>query len=129
MILAQKTDRTRSSYWLVQPGSIHESLVQLSLGDTVEKYHAWLPPVLSCSRSHPARYGSAKKRERPCASLIFLVKSSFGSLKTKLKKWIKKRGGLLQRAMPPKPTEGSRIRPIASTYNVMITLVYPFFLW
>ena len=28
--------------------------------------------------------------------------------------------------MPPKPTEGSRIRPIASTYNVMITLVYPF---
>ncbi|KAB1212471.1 hypothetical protein CJ030_MR5G005012 [Morella rubra] len=37
-----------------------------------------------------------------------------------------KKGGLLQRAMPPKPTEGSRIRPIASTYNVMITLVYPF---
>lgn len=73
------------------------------------------------------RYGSAKKRERPCASLILLVKSSFGSLKTKLKKWIKKKGGLLQRAMPPKPTEGSRIRPIASTYNVMITLVYPFF--
>lgn len=36
MILAQKTDRTRSSYWLVRPGSIHESLVQLSLGDTVE---------------------------------------------------------------------------------------------
>lgn len=33
--------------------------------------------------------------------------------------------GLPQRAMPPKPTEGSRIRPIASTYNVMITLVYP----
>ncbi|KAK8491884.1 hypothetical protein V6N13_035019 [Hibiscus sabdariffa] len=29
--------------------------------------------------------------------------------------------------MPPKPTKGSRIRPIASTYNVMITLVYPFF--
>ncbi|GAA0164858.1 hypothetical protein LIER_20401 [Lithospermum erythrorhizon] len=25
--------------------------------------------------------------------------------------------------MPPKPTEGSRIRPIASTYNVMIPLV------
>ena len=47
MILAQKTDRTRSSYWLVRPGSIHESLVQLSLGDTVEKYHARLPPVLS----------------------------------------------------------------------------------
>lgn len=124
MILAQKTDRTRSSYWLVQPGSIHESLVQLSLGDTVEKYHAWLPPVLSLSRSHPARYGSAKKRERPCASLIFLVKSSFGSLKTK--EMDQKKGGLLQRAMPPKPTEGSRIRPIASTYNVMITLVYPF---
>jgi hypothetical protein len=39
----------------------------------------------------------------------------------------KKGGGLLQRAMPPKPTEESRIRPIASTYNVMITLVYPFF--
>lgn len=86
MILAQKTDRTRSSYWLVQPGSIHESFVQLSLGDTVEKYHAWLPPVLSFSRSHPARFGSAKKRERPCASLILLVKSS------SLKKWIKKRG-------------------------------------
>ena len=61
VILAQKTDRTRSSYWLVRPGSIHESLVQLSLGDTVEKYHAWLPPVLSFSRSHPARVGSAKK--------------------------------------------------------------------
>lgn len=47
MILAQKTDRTRSSYWLVQPaGSIHESLVQLSLGDTAEKYHAMVgcPP-------------------------------------------------------------------------------------
>lgn len=39
----------------------------------------------------------------------------------------KRGGGLPQRAMPPKPTEGSRIRPIASTYNVMITLVYPFF--
>lgn len=53
MILAQKTDRTRSSYWLVRPGSIHESLVQLSLGDTVEKCHAWSPPpVLSFSRSH-----------------------------------------------------------------------------
>ena len=88
MILAQKTDRTRSSYWLVQPGSIHESFVQLSLGDTVEKYHAWLPPVLSFSRSYPARYGSAKKRERSCASLIFLVKSS--SLKTK--EMDKKRG-------------------------------------
>jgi hypothetical protein len=60
----------------------------------------------------------------PCASLIFLVKSSFGSLKTK--EMDQKKGGLLQRAMPPKPTEGSRIRPIASTYNVMITLVYPF---
>lgn len=34
--------------------------------------------------------------------------------------------GLLQRAMPPMTYEGSRIRPIASTYNVMITLVYPF---
>ncbi len=46
MILAQKTDRTRSSYLLVQPGSIHESLVQLSLGDTAEKYHAMVgcPP-------------------------------------------------------------------------------------
>lgn len=38
-----------------------------------------------------------------------------------------KRGGLLQRAMPPKARTGSRIRPIASTYNVMITLLYPFF--
>ena len=44
-----------------------------------------------------------------------------------LKKWIKKKGGLLKRAMPPITYEGSRIRPIASTYNVMITLVYPFF--
>lgn len=34
--------------------------------------------------------------------------------------------GLLLRAMPPITDEGSRIRPIASTYNVMITLVYPF---
>ena len=53
-------------------------------------------------------------------------KSSFGSLKTKEMDQ-KKGGGLPQRAMPPKPTEGSRIRPIASTYNVMITLVYPSF--
>lgn len=91
VILAQKTDRRPSNYWLVRPGSIHESLVQLSLGDTVEKCHAWSPPVLSFSRSHPGG-------ER----------------------------GLLQRAMPPMTYEGSRIRPIASTYNVMITLVYPF---
>lgn len=34
--------------------------------------------------------------------------------------------GLPLRAMPPITYEGSRIRPIASTYNVMITLVYPF---
>lgn len=54
-----------------------------------------------------------------------LVKPSFGSLKTK--EMDQKKGGLLQRATPPKPTEGSRIRPIASTYNVMITLGYPFF--
>lgn len=66
-----------------------------------------------------------KKRERPCASLILLVKPSFGSLKSK--EMDQKKGGLLQRAMPPKPTEGSRIRPIASTYNVMITSVYLFF--
>ena len=33
--------------------------------------------------------------------------------------------GLPQRAMPPMTDEGSRIRPIASTYNVMITSVYP----
>ena len=33
----------------------------------------------------------------------------------------------MQWAMPPKPTEGSRICPIASTYNVMITLVCLFF--
>ena len=128
MILAQKTDRTRSSYWLVQPGSIHESLVQLSLGDRVEKYHAWLPPVLSFYQSHPASHPNptAKKGKRLARALfISLVKSSFGSLKTK--EMDKKRGGLMQRAMPPKPTEGSRIRPIASTYNVMITLVYPSF--
>lgn len=99
MILAQKTDRTRSSYWLVRPGSIHESLVQLSLGDTVEKCHAWSPPVLSFSRSHPNPQEMDKKRG----------------------------GGLLQRAMPPMTDEGSRIRPIASTYNVVITLVYSFF--
>lgn len=128
MILAQKTDRTPSSYWLVQPGSIHESLVQLSLGDRVEKYHAWLPPVLSFYQSHPASHPNptAKKGKRLARALfISLVKSSFGSLKTK--EMHKKRGGLMQRAMPPKPTEGSRIRPIASTYNVMITLVYPSF--
>lgn len=74
MILAQKTDRTRSSYWLVQPGSIHESLVQLSLGDTVEKYHAWLPSVLSFSQSHPERYGSAKKKFTPLREPYFISK-------------------------------------------------------
>lgn len=93
MILAQKTDRTRSSYWLVRPGCIHESLVQLSLGDTVEKCHAWSPPVLSFSRSQKEM--DQKRR-------------------------------LLLRAMPPITDEGSSIRPIASTYNVMITLVDPF---
>ena len=56
------------------------------------------------------------------ASLILKVK-----LWLQTKEMDQKKGGLLQRAMPPKPTEGSRIRPIASTYNVMITLVYPFF--
>ncbi|KAK7390582.1 hypothetical protein VNO78_25891 [Psophocarpus tetragonolobus] len=56
-----------SSYWLVQPENIHDSLFQLSLGDTVEKYHAWLALVLSCSQSHPARYGSAKKFQRMVA--------------------------------------------------------------
>lgn len=56
MILAQKTDRTRSSYWLVRPGSIHESLVQLSLGDTVEKCHAWSPPPSFLSLG-PTRVG------------------------------------------------------------------------
>jgi hypothetical protein len=90
VILAQKTDRRPSSYWLVRPGSIYESLVQLSLGDRVEKCHAWSPPVLSFSRS------------------------------------INQKRGLLLRAMPPITYEGSSIRPIASTYNVMITLVYPF---
>ncbi|WMV55235.1 hypothetical protein MTR67_048620 [Solanum verrucosum] len=42
---------------------------------------------------------------------------------------VKKGGGrgLMQRAMPPKPTKGSHICPISSTYNVMITLVYPSF--
>ena len=101
MILAQKTDRTRSSYWLVRPGSIHESLVQLSLGDTVEKCHAWSPPVLSFSRSHQGGPLWGNKE-------------------------MDKKRGLLLRAMPPITYEGSRIRPIASTYNVMITLVYPF---
>lgn len=118
MILAQKTDRTRSSYRLVRPGSIHESLVQLSLGDRVEKYHAWLPSVLYFSRSHPERDGLAKKKvSTPARAFI-----------SKVKLWLpkdskneSKKGGLMQRAMPPKPTEGSRIRPIASTYNVMIT--------
>lgn len=84
--------------------------------------HGCPPSFLSLG---PTQDGLAKKSERPCASLIFLVKSSFGFLKTK--EMDQKKGGLLQRAMPPKPTEGSRIRPIASTYNVMITLVYPFF--
>ena len=101
MILAQNTDRTRSSYWLVRPGSIHESLVQLSLGDTVEKCHAWSPPPSFLSLG-PTRVGPSGV----------------------IKKWIKR--GLLLRAMPPITYEGSRIRPIASTYNVMITLVYPF---
>lgn len=102
MILAQKTDRTRSSYWLVRPGSIHESLVQLSLGDTVEKCHAWSPPpVLSFSRSHQGGPLWGNKE-------------------------MDKKRGLLLRAMPPITYEGSSIRPIASTYNVMITLVYPF---
>jgi hypothetical protein len=55
------------------------------------------------------------------ASLILKVK-----LWLQTKEMDQKKGGLPQRAMPPKPTEGSRIRPIASTYNVMITLVYPF---
>lgn len=67
MILAQKTDRTRSSYWLVRPGSIHELLVQLSLGDTVEKCHAWSPPVLSFSRSHPAEK-LQRALARPCSN-------------------------------------------------------------
>ena len=87
-----------------------------------------LPPVLSFYQSHPASHPNptAKKGKRLARALfISLVKSSFGSLKTK--EMDKKRGGLMQRAMPPKPTEGSRIRPIASTYNVMITLVYPSF--
>ena len=55
------------------------------------------------------------------ASLILKVK-----LWLQTKEMDQKKGGLSQRAMPLKPTEGSRIRPIASTYNVMITLVYPF---
>eukprot|EP01018_Ginkgo_biloba_P026348 Gb_30336 [translate_table: standard] len=35
--IAQKNGRIRLSYWLIRPGSIHESLVQLSLGDMVKK--------------------------------------------------------------------------------------------
>lgn len=73
----------------------------------------------------PTQAQPKKARARRLPFLISLVKSSFGSLKSK--EMDKKRGGLMQRAMPPKPTEGSRIRPIASTYNVMITLVYPCF--
>ena len=56
------------------------------------------------------------------ASLILKVK-----LWLQTKEMDQKKGGLPQRAMPPKPTEESRIRPIASTYNVMIALVSPFF--
>ncbi|KAF9599263.1 hypothetical protein IFM89_036561 [Coptis chinensis] len=41
------TDRTRSSYWLIRPDSIHESLVQLSLGAVVEV--PCMVPVLSFS--------------------------------------------------------------------------------
>lgn len=122
MILAQKTDRTPSSYWLVQPGSIHESLVQLSLGDRVEKYHAWLPPVLSFYQSHPASHPNptAKKGKRLARALfISLVKSSFGSLKTK--EMDKKRGGLMQRAMPPKPTE---VLILALHYNTPFNVIY-----
>ncbi len=47
MILVLKRDQTRSSYWLVLPDSIHESLIQLFLVDTVEKYHVWLRSILS----------------------------------------------------------------------------------
>lgn len=127
MILAQKTDRTPSSYWLVQPGSIHESLVQLSLGDRVEKYHAWLPPVLSFYQSHPASHPNptAKKGKRLARALfISLVKSSFGSLKTK--EMDKKRGGLMQRAMPPKPTE-VRLTSADISYGSLSSL--KLFLW
>ena len=60
------------------------------------------PPVLSFSRSHQGGPLWGNKE-------------------------MDKKRGLLLRAMPPITYEGSRIRPIASTYNVMITLVYPFF--
>lgn len=80
MILAQKTERTRSSYWLVQPGSIHESFAELSLGDRVEKDHAWLPP--SFFSLGPTQQDMAQPKNGPCASLILLVKSS--SLKKKM---------------------------------------------
>ena len=77
LAIAQKTDRTRSSYWLVRPGSIHESL------NCPSETRGRLPPVLSFFR------------------------------------------GLLQRAMSPIVDEVSCIRPIASTYNVVITLIIP----
>jgi hypothetical protein len=92
-------NRRPESYWLVKPGSIHESFVQLSLGDTVEKCHAWSPPSFLSLGPTRAPLGSEKKDQKR---------------------------GLLLRAMPPMTDEGSRIRPIASTYNVMITLVDPF---
>lgn len=85
--------------------------------------HGCPPSFLSLG---PTQQDTAQPK-RPLREPYFisLVKSSFGSLKTK--EMDQKKGGLLQRAMPSKPTEGSRIRPLASTYNVMITLVYPFF--
>lgn len=43
-----------------------------------------------------------------------------------IKKEMDQKMRLLLRAMPPITDEGSSIRPIASTYNVMITLVDPF---
>lgn len=44
LAIAQKTDRTRSSYWLVRPGSIHESL------NCPSETRGRLPPVLSFFR-------------------------------------------------------------------------------
>jgi len=55
------------------------------------------------------------------ASVFLLSRASHKGFLPKEMQCKKKRGGLLQRAMPPITTEGSRIRPIASTYNVMIT--------
>ena len=65
-ILLKERDAFRNAFELLarsNRSNIHESFVQLFLKDTVEKYRAWLPPVLSFSSSHSARYGPVSGRQ------------------------------------------------------------------